>query len=100
MKKLHIASLLLALLVISGCSQQTFIIDDSARSNYPSGNDMQHFFISGIGQGKNIFTSDVCREDEKVVKVEAKQTGLDVFLHIITLTIYSPRHAKVYCVSK
>ncbi|EOE5883342.1 Bor family protein [Salmonella enterica subsp. enterica serovar Brandenburg] len=32
-----------------------------------------------------------------VARTEVQESGMDVFLRIITIAIYTPREARVYC---
>lgn len=94
MKKLMIA--IIAATALSGCAQQTFKINNGIAEK-PSQETRQNFFINGIGQSQTIDAASVCGGADKVVRTEVQESGMDVFLHIITIGIYTPREARVYC---
>ena len=80
MKKLIMV--VFAAAAISGCAQQSFT---------------HHFFVSGIGQSKQIDAAKVCGGADKVVRTEVQQTFVNGLLGFVTLGIYTPREARVYC---
>ena len=93
MKKLiAIAVLQLALV---GCAQQTFTIREEAAVLKKETH--QTFFVHGIGQSQSIDAANVCGGADKVARTEVRQSGMDVFLRIVTLGIYTPHEARVYC---
>ena len=94
MKKLMIA--VVASVILSGCAQQTFTINKDI-SEKPQQTTTHHFFVSGIGQTKTVDAAAVCGGADKVVRTEVQQTFADGFLGFITLGIYTPRDARVYC---
>lgn len=56
------------------------------------------FVLAGIGQSETVNASLACHGDlEKVVRVEVQQTPLDGAMAALTLGIYTPRTARVYC---
>ena len=56
-----------------------------------------HFFVSGIGQKKTVDGAEICGGAENVVKTETQQTFVNGLLGFITLGIYTPLEARVYC---
>ena len=56
-----------------------------------------HFFVSGIGQKKTVDAAKICGGAENVVKTETQQTFVVGLLGFITLGIYTPLEARVYC---
>jgi len=93
MKKIIIS---LAILALSGCAQQTFHINGTTDAA-PKKNEMQQFFVSGIGQKQELDAAAICGGAKKVVKVEVQQEAIDCLLGVVTFGIYTPRHARVYC---
>ncbi|OEE65421.1 lipoprotein bor [Enterovibrio norvegicus] len=89
------AVLVVGALMLSGCAQQTFVVNDK-QGNLEE-ETMQSFFVAGIGQKKTIDAASVCSGAENVAKVEVQQTFLDGFLGFVTFGIYTPRDARVYC---
>ena len=56
-----------------------------------------HFFVSGIGQKKTVSAAKICGGAENVVKTETQQTFVNGLLGFITLELYTPLEARVYC---
>ncbi|MCV4783909.1 Bor family protein, partial [Escherichia coli] len=56
-----------------------------------------HFFVSGIGQKTTVDAATICGGAENVVKTETQQTFVNGLLGFITLGIYTPLEARVYC---
>ncbi|MFY9994994.1 MAG: Bor family protein [Leclercia sp.] len=94
MKKLMIA--VVAAAALSGCAQQTFKLNNGIAEK-PTQETRQSFFVNGIGQAKTIDAAQVCGGADKVVRTEVQESGTDVLFRIITLGIYTPREARVYC---
>ena len=82
MKKCY--SLLLALL-ITGCAQQTFTVQNKPAAVAPKETITHHFFVSGIGQKKTVDAAKICGGAENVVKTETQQTFVNGLLGFITL---------------
>ena len=55
-----------------------------------------HFFVSGIGQKKTVDAAKFGGA-ENVVKARNQQTFVNGLLGFITLGIYTPLEARVYC---
>ena len=85
-------------MLLASCSTQTFNVSGMPMSKLRTDN-MQTFFISGLGQEQKIDAGNVCGGPERVAKVQVKQTFLDGLLGGLTLGIYTPRTAKVFCTS-
>lgn len=85
-----------AAVVLSGCAQQTFKINNGIAET-PTKEVKQTFFVNGIGQSHTIDAALVCGSADKVIRTEVQESGMDVFLRIITIGIYTPREARVYC---
>ena len=98
MKKLLVSAALAATVVLSGCSTQTYVFQKDAEAE-PTTNQRQHFFVSGLAQTKTLNAAAVCGGAENVAKVESMVSPLDGALSWLTFNIYTPRQAKVYCVS-
>jgi hypothetical protein len=82
-------------LALAGCAQQTFTLrDGAARIPHET---RQTFIVHGIGQSQTIDAAAVCGGADKVARTEVQQSGMDVFLRVVTLGIYTPREARVYC---
>ena len=93
MKKMLLATALA--LLITGCAQQTFTVQNKPAAVAPK-TITHHFFVSGIGQKKlSMQPKFVARRN--VVKTETQQTFVNGLLGFITLGIYTPLEARVYC---
>ncbi len=86
----------ISIILLSGCAAQTFNINGAA-GEVPTTQVSHHFFIAGIGQEKVLDAAEICGGVDKVVKVEAQLTFINGLLGLITLGIYTPRDAKIYC---
>jgi hypothetical protein len=93
MKKLAIAAIVLSL---TGCAIQRFDVRPDAH-NAPTHDDLQTFWVGGIGQSEEIDAAKVCGSAAKVQRVETQMTAGNVGLTIVSLGIYSPRQVRVYC---
>jgi hypothetical protein len=90
--------IILSLSFLASCSTQTIKLD-SANYDYVEKQN-HHFFFQGIGQKRDINTTSICKDGDKVVQVQSKMNGMQVFLTTITLAIYTPMTASVYCAEK
>ena len=94
MKKCY--SLLHAGPAYTGCAQQTFTCSGKPATKRRK-TITHHFFVSGIGQKKTVDAAKICGGAENVVKTETQQTFVNGLLGFITLGIYTPLEARVYC---
>lgn len=94
MKNLIIPALLT--IALTGCAQQTFKVNEGI-SLKPTDETRQSFFIHGLGQSQTIDAALICGGGNKVIRTEVQESGMDVLLRIISLGIYTPREARVYC---
>ena len=94
MKKMLLATALA--LLITGCAQQTFTVQNKPAAVAPK-ETITHRFVSGIGQKKTVDAAKICGGAENVVKTETQQTFVNGLLGFITLGIYTPLEARVYC---
>ena len=79
MKKMLLATALA--LLITGCAQQTFTVQNKPAAVAPKGN--HHSIISsvsGIGQKKTVDAAKICGGAENVVKTETQQTFVNGLL--------------------
>lgn len=93
LKNIFLATTVLAL---SGCAQQSFIINSNIDED-PMVDTMQPFFVSGFGQNQKISAAEECGDSSKIAMVESQETAVDVILNNFSYGIFSPRHARVYC---
>ena len=97
MKKMLLATALA--LLITGCAQQTFTVQNKPAAVAPKETITHHFFVSGIGQKKTVDAAKICGGAENVVKTETQQTFVNGLLGFITLGIYTPLEACVLLIN-
>lgn len=96
MKKAITATLMSSAILLSGCSTQ--VANFKPTSNLqPTYEKSQAFFIGGIGQENTVDAAKICGGAENIAKVESSWSGSDILVGILTIAIYTPRTAKVYC---
>ena len=64
MKKMLLATALA--LLITGCAQQTFTVQNKPAAVAPKETITHHFFVSGIGQKKTVDAAKICSGAENV----------------------------------
>ena len=84
---------------ITGCAQQTFTVQNKPAAVAPKETITHHFFVSGIPGAvkETVDAAKICGGAENVVKTETQQTFVNGLLGFITLGIYTPLEARVYC---
>ena len=93
MKKMLLATALA--LLITGCAQQTFTVQNKPAAVAPKETITHHFFVSGIGQKKTVLMQPkICGGAENVVKTEAANIRKWI-ARFITLGIYTPLESAV-----
>lgn len=92
----RILAAVVMVLVVTGCATQTYYLNKDRQSDLRDQR-MQHFFVGGIAQEKEVNAAQVCGGTNNVMKVESYQRFVDGLLNVVTLGIYTPRTAKVYC---
>ncbi|MCY4472086.1 MAG: Bor family protein [Kistimonas sp.] len=95
MKKLTVLCLLSV--AISGCATQSFNLTSGRVDEIPDEETSQHFFVGGIAQMKSMNAASICGGSSRVARVEARSSPLDAVLSMLTMGIYTPRTARVYC---
>ena len=83
-------------LLITGCAQQTFTVQNKPAA-VAQGSHHPSFLRFWIGQKKTVDAAKICGGAENVVKTETQQTFVNGLLGFITLGIYTPLEARVYC---
>ena len=84
-------------LLITGCAQQTFTVQNKPAAVAPKETITHHFFVSGIGQKKTVDAAKFVAAQKMLLKTETQQTFVNGLLGFITLGIYTPLEARVYC---
>ena len=93
MKKMLLATALA--LLITGCAQQTFTVQNKPAAVAPKETITHHSFLE-LGRRK-LSMQPKCGGAENVVKNKTQQTFVNGLLGFITLGIYTPLEARVYC---
>ena len=93
MKKMLLATALA--LLITGCAQQTFTVQNKPAAVAPKETITHHFFVSELGRRKTVDVAKICGGAENVVKTETQQTFVNGLPGFITLGIYTPLEARV-----
>jgi hypothetical protein len=92
-KNLHI---ILIATLFSSCATQTNLLNDSYDSVL--GESGTHgFWISGIGQTKNVNLDNACGQGYTASKTQTVFSAKNIFVGILTLGIYTPRDYSVFC---
>ena len=82
-------------LLITGCAQQTFTVQNKPAAVAPKPSPII-FFVSGIGQKKTVDAAKICGGAENVVKTETQQAFCEMDCSGLLLSIYTPLEARVY----
>lgn len=93
MKK--VATVLALVMVMTGCATQTATIRPASQAQAVT--ETHKFFVSGIGQEKEVNAAQVCGGADKVAQVQSSQQPKDILFGLITLGIYTPHTAVVSC---
>ena len=96
MKKMLLATALA--LLITGCAQQTFTVQNKPAAVAPKETITHHFFVSGIGQKKTVDAAKICGGAENVV-LNRNPGNIRKWIarFYCILGIYTPLEARVYC---
>ena len=85
-------------LLITGCAQQTFTVQNKPAAVAPKETITHHFFVSGIGQKKTVDAAKFVAAQKNVVKTGGRANIRKwIARFCITLGIYTPLEARVYC---
>lgn len=89
--------ILTCVLQLSGCAAITITQSGSSDFTYrPHYEKTKHFFLWGLVGEHSVNTRAVCKEIP-VVQMQTKFTARDVLFGALTLGIYLPRTALVWC---
>lgn len=84
-------------LLITKYAQQTFTIQNKPAAIAPKKTITHHFFISKIKQKKTINAAKIYSSAKNIIKTKTQQTFINKLLDFITLSIYTPLKAHIYC---
>ena len=82
-------------LLITGCAQQTFTVQNKTGSSSTKGNHHPSFLRFWNWAEETVDAAKICGGAENVVKTETQQTFVNGLLGFITLGIYTPLRACV-----
>ena len=89
--------LLSLVLFLSGCSSVTIATDSRDKlTSEPTYEERKKFYWWGLKNEHSVDVHSVCSGTEPL-QMQSQQTFSDGFLSVITLGIYYPRTAKVWC---
>ena len=74
-------------LLITGCAQQTFTVQNKPAAVAPKETITHHFFVSGIGRKNCRCSQNLWQRKGNVVKTETQQTFVNGLLSFITLSM-------------
>ena len=83
-------------LLITGCAQQTFTVQNKPAAVAPKETITHHFFVSELGRRKLSMQPKFVAAQKMLLK-QKTQTFVNGLLGFITLGIYTPLEARVYC---
>ena len=97
MKK--VALIAAAAILMSACATVTITKRGVARSEAePTYRRSQDFFLWGlVGGPHEVDATEICGSKREAVQLQAQHTVGDVVLTLLTVGIYAPRSAKVWC---
>ena len=93
MKKMLLATALA--LLITGCAQQTFTVQNKPAAVAPKGNHHPSFLRFWNWAGKTVDAAKICGGAENVVKTETQQTFVNGLLSFITSNAFILRWKRV-----
>jgi len=96
-KALNLIFITLALM-LSGCAAVT--ITESGPSDFqyrPHYEESKHFFLWGLIGEHHIDITKICTLKQPVKQMQTKYSAMDVLWSTLTLGLYLPRTAKVWC---
>jgi len=97
--KQSIAKIALALTIVAftGCSTVTMNKNGADKlSTNPTYEDSKAYYLGGLIGENHINTKEIC-QDKGIKQMQSEQTFLDGLLTVVTLGIYAPHTAKVWC---
>ena len=83
-------------LLITGCAQQTFTVQNKPAAVAPKETITHHFFTE-LGRRKLSMQPKFVAAQKMLLKQKTQQTFVNGLLGFITLGIYTPLEARVYC---
>ena len=94
MKKMLLATAALALL-ITGCAQRTFTVQNKPAAVAPKETITHHFFVSELGRRKLSMPAKICGGAEMLLK--RNPANIRKWIIGFITGIYTPLEARVHC---
>jgi len=97
--RLGFSACVLTACVLAGCANASFTFADKSPSetDVPKVEVRQANFLSGFGERHIIDAVKVCGGADKVASVDVNQSFTDAVIATVTLGIYTPLSARVFC---
>ena len=97
MSRMVCSFLICLTLLLSGCAAVTISQDGTSDFKYqPDFEEAQHFFLWGLIGDKHINVKEICGS-KPAVQMQSKFTAMNVLYTGLTLGLYLPRTARVWC---
>jgi hypothetical protein len=88
---------LIASVILTSCSTVTIRPDGGRKDTRPSAvEERQEFWLWGLVGEAHVDVRKACG-DKAVDQMQAVYSGKDVLLNVVTLGIYAPRSARIWC---
>jgi hypothetical protein len=88
---------IIAAFLLAGCASVTIRPDGGTKvAGKPDYQVSKAYFFWGLAKEHTIDVKEIC-DDKGVEQIQSQHTFLDGFLGTITLGIYAPKTAKVWC---
>jgi hypothetical protein len=86
-----------AVIALSACSTVTMLPQGNVKlSSQPTYQQSHPFFLWGLVGESRVNVLAVCNNQDPI-QLQTQETFLDGFLGVVTLGVYFPRTAKVWC---
>ena len=96
-RRVKVALFITVLVLVGGCSTVTISADSDVKlASAPDYKKRKNFFFWGLMNEHSVDVNAVC-EAAAPLQMQSQQTAVDVVLGVVTLGIYAPRTAKVWC---
>jgi hypothetical protein len=88
----------LLLLLLCGCQTVTIVPKGEFKTSAaPTFEKRLPFYLAGIVGEREVDAKEVCGS-RGIRQIQTQHTFMDGFLNVVTLTIYSPRTVKIWCI--
>ena len=84
-------------LLITGCAQQTFTVQNKPAAVAPKETITHHFFVSGIGQKKTVDAAKFVAAQKMLLNRNPANIRKWIIARFYYFRHYTPLEARVYC---